>query len=80
MYVPPVFQGKNFNEAFRGGYQRRRNKDRDRIMALDERHAWVAAYSPHLRILLFRRGDLLAFEHLCRVAECEPNIEAEKSD
>lgn len=86
MYVPPVLEEKNFNDAPRDGYQRRRNKDRDRIMALDDRHAFVAPYSPHLRVLLFRRDDLLAFEHLCRLAECEPRpirvptIEAEKSD
>ncbi|VDB83377.1 unnamed protein product [Peniophora sp. CBMAI 1063] len=72
MYVPPVFEEKNFSGAPRDGYQRRKNKDRDRVSALDDRHAFVAPYSPHLRVLLFRRDDLLSFERLCEFAQCEP--------
>ena len=87
MYVPAMLEEKSFNDIPREGYQRGKNKDRDRISSLDDRHAFVAPYSPQLRILLFRRDDLLTFEYLCRVAECEPRplrvpgaIEAQKSD
>ena len=45
---------------------------RDRICALDETHAAVAPYAHHLRIVLFDPDDLLKFEKVCHVAECQP--------
>jgi RNA-dependent RNA polymerase len=61
LFTPPNFEQKTFNRALR-----------DRITALDDAHAVIAPYSHHLRIVLSDNDDLLRFEQVCQVAECEP--------
>ena len=47
-------------------------KTHDRISTLDDAHAAIAPYAHHLRIVLADPDDLLRFEKVCHVAECEP--------
>ncbi|KAI0029218.1 RdRP-domain-containing protein [Vararia minispora EC-137] len=72
LYTPPVFEEKDFNSCSREGIQHHKTRDRGRITALDAAHARVAPYTPHLRVILFRREDLLEFERLCHISQCEP--------
>jgi RNA-dependent RNA polymerase len=72
MIVPPNFEGKNFNDRPREGFQRKRFKDRDRVSQLDEGHGTVAPYAPHLRLVLFDRSDLRKFWELCNIAQVQP--------
>ncbi|KAA1469185.1 RdRP-domain-containing protein [Dentipellis sp. KUC8613] len=72
LVTPPVLEETNFNNREREGFKRHRNKDRDRIPALDEAHARVSPYAHHLRIVLLNSDDIYDFERLCRTAKCEP--------
>ncbi|KAI0029220.1 RdRP-domain-containing protein [Vararia minispora EC-137] len=72
MYVPPTFEEKSFNDRPREGFKRKMFKDRDRVSALDDAHACVAPYSPHLRVVLFDMADCKAFYDLCCIAQLEP--------
>ena len=75
--VPPIFEGKGFNdwEAPRDKrYKSRDNnlKTRDRLLALDDAHSRIAPYAHHLRVVLFELGDLLKFEKICYIVDCQP--------
>ncbi|KAF8260153.1 RNA dependent RNA polymerase-domain-containing protein [Lactarius quietus] len=61
LFTPPNFEKQTFNRA-----------PRDRISTLDDAHAAIAPYAHHLRIVLSDHDDLLRFEKVCQVAECEP--------
>src|ERR1700677_2981863 len=61
LFTPPNFEHKTLDRA-----------RRDRISALDDAHACIAPYAHHLRIVLVDNDDLLRFEQVCHVAECEP--------
>ncbi|VDB94968.1 unnamed protein product [Peniophora sp. CBMAI 1063] len=73
MIVPPDFEMMNFSGATPDGVRRKMFKDRDRVCGLDDAHARVAPYSPHLRLVLFKMGDLDRFYALCRIAQCQPH-------
>ncbi|KAI0064493.1 RdRP-domain-containing protein [Artomyces pyxidatus] len=73
LLTPPVLEEKNFNDRPREGIQRRRNKVRDRISALDDAHARVAPYAHHLRLVLSDSDDIYTFEQLCKMSQCEPH-------
>ncbi|KAH9989051.1 RNA dependent RNA polymerase-domain-containing protein [Russula compacta] len=56
--VPPIFEGKGFNdwEAPRDKRHKNRHnnlKTRDRLLALDDAHSRIAPYAHHLRVVLF---------------------------
>ncbi|KAI0045365.1 RdRP-domain-containing protein [Auriscalpium vulgare] len=72
LLTPPVLEEYNYNNREREGIQRRRNKLRDRITALDDAHASVAPYAHHLRIILLDADDIYKFEQMCKVAHCQP--------
>lgn len=82
MIVPPDFEVMNFSGETPDGISRKMFKDRDRVCGLDDAHERIAPYSPHLRLVLFKMGDLQRFYRLCRIAQCEPrplrmdNVEA----
>ncbi|KAI0263469.1 RNA dependent RNA polymerase-domain-containing protein [Gloeopeniophorella convolvens] len=70
LYTPPHFEQESFN-----GYVRedtKRKKNRARLSALDDGHARVAPFAHHLRVVLAEIDDLLRFEDICRIAQCEP--------
>ena len=73
MRTPPNFQQESYNGRAPEGIQRKgKFKTRDRISAIDPAHARVAPYAHHLRILLADPDDLLKFEKICHIAQCEP--------
>ena len=47
-------------------------KPRERISAIDDAHASIAPYAHHLRLVLADPDDLLQFEKICHIVECEP--------
>ncbi|KAI9446028.1 RdRP-domain-containing protein [Lactarius indigo] len=70
LFVPPNFEKQC--PAPEGVKRKGQYKTRDRISTLDDRHASIAPYAHHLRIVLADPNDLLKFEKVCHVAECEP--------
>lgn len=73
MYTPPNFERESYNNRPPEGIERKgRYKTRDRISAIDDAHANVAEYAHHLRIVLAEQDDLLQFEKICHIAQCEP--------
>lgn len=73
MFTPPNFELESFNDRAPEGVERKgKHKTRDRISTLDDEHAAIAPYAHHLRIVLNEPDDLLKFEKVCHVAECEP--------
>lgn len=73
MFTPPNFERESFNNRVPDGIERKgKYKSRDRISILDDAHAAIAPYAHHLRIVLSDPDDLIKFEKVCHVAECEP--------
>jgi RNA-dependent RNA polymerase len=71
LHVAPIFEQESWTpgDTERNG----RFKTRSRISALDDAHACVAPYAYHLRVLLAGSDDLVKFEMICNVAQCEPH-------
>jgi RNA-dependent RNA polymerase len=64
---------ESYNGRAPEGVERKgRYKTRDRISAINPAHALIAPYAHHLRIVLFDRNDILKFEEICQIAQCEP--------
>ncbi|KAF8267893.1 RdRP-domain-containing protein [Lactarius quietus] len=73
LFTPPNFEKDSFNNRAPEGIERKgKFKTRDRISFLDDAHAAIAPYAHHLRIVLNEPDDLLSFEKVCHVAECQP--------
>ncbi|KAI9446027.1 RdRP-domain-containing protein [Lactarius indigo] len=73
LFVPPNFEKESSdNRAPEGVGRQARFKTRDRICTLDDAHATISPYAHHLRVVLADPDDLLKFEKVCHVAECEP--------
>jgi RNA-dependent RNA polymerase len=73
LFTPPNFEKESFNNRAPEGVERKgKFKTRDRISTLDEAHAAIAPYAHHLRIVLAVPDDLVQFEKVCHVAECQP--------
>ncbi|KAH9985084.1 RNA dependent RNA polymerase-domain-containing protein [Russula vinacea] len=73
LHTPPNFEQESYNGRAPEGIKRKwRFKTRDRISSLDAKHALIAPYAHHLRILLAEPDDLLKFERICHIAQCEP--------
>jgi RNA-dependent RNA polymerase len=73
LYTPPNFEQECYNNRRSGDFERKgKYKTRHRISALDDAHAGIAEYAHHLRILLAKQDDLLQFEKICHIAQCEP--------
>ncbi|KAH8995459.1 RdRP-domain-containing protein [Lactarius akahatsu] len=73
LFAPPNFEMESFNGRAPEGVERKiKSKTRDRICTLDDAHAAIAPYAHHLRVVLADPDDLLKFEKVCHVAECEP--------
>ncbi|KAI0306234.1 RNA dependent RNA polymerase-domain-containing protein [Multifurca ochricompacta] len=73
LYTPPSFEQESYNNRMPEGIQRNgRHKTRDRISALDNSHARIAEYAHHLRVILANHKDLLKFEEICQVVQCQP--------
>ncbi|KAH9018099.1 RdRP-domain-containing protein [Lactarius pseudohatsudake] len=73
LFAPPNFEKESFNNRAPEGVERKgKYKTRDRISTLDDAHASIAPYAHHLRVVLADPDDLLKFEKVCHVAECEP--------
>ena len=71
--TPPNFEQESYNGRAPEGVKRKgKFKTRDRISAIDSEHARIAPYAHHLRILLADPEDLIQFEKICHVAQCEP--------
>ncbi|KAA1469188.1 RdRP-domain-containing protein [Dentipellis sp. KUC8613] len=68
LLIPPTFEEKNFNDRPREGVERRKNKDRDRISALDHEHERITPYAYQLRVTLLNLDDLEQFESFCGIA------------
>jgi RNA-dependent RNA polymerase len=68
---PPIFEEFNFNRELRHDWADH-DKFRRRVAALNERHAAIAPYAHHLRILLFNepgeQDPLDSFIQFCRTA------------
>ena len=73
MFTPPNFEQESYNNRAPEGIERKgKYKTRDRISALDDAHALIAPYAHHLRIVLANPGDLVEFEEICHLTQCEP--------
>ena len=77
LHTPPTFEQESYNNRpsareSEGIEPKKKQKTRDRISAIDEAHASIAPYAHHLRIILADKGDLLEFEKICQIVECEP--------
>ena len=73
LFTPPNFEKESFNNRAPEGVERKgKFKTRDRISTLDDAHAAIAPYAHQLRIVLAVPDDLIQFEKVCHVAECEP--------
>ncbi|KAI0253552.1 RdRP-domain-containing protein [Lactifluus subvellereus] len=73
LFTPPNFeQGSYDNRAPEGIKRKGKYKTRDRISALDDAHALIAPYAHHLRVILANPEDLLEFEKICHLVQCEP--------
>jgi RNA-dependent RNA polymerase len=76
LFTPPKFERKISNNRDRAlGVKRKgKYKTHDRISTLDDAHPAIssAPYAHHLRLVLADPDDLLRFEKVCHVAECEP--------
>jgi RNA-dependent RNA polymerase len=73
LHVPPNFEQEGYNNRRPGDFERKgKYKTRDRISAIDDAHAGIAEYAHHLRIVLAEQDDLLQFEKICHIAQCEP--------
>ncbi|KAI9446025.1 RdRP-domain-containing protein [Lactarius indigo] len=73
LFAPPNFEQESFNNRAPEGVERKgKFKTRDRISTLNDAHASIAPYAHHLRIVLADPDDLLKFEKVCHIAECEP--------
>jgi RNA-dependent RNA polymerase len=71
--TPPNFEQESYNNRVPEGIVRKgRFKTRDRISAIDDGHASIAPYAHHLRVVLSNPDDLLEFEKICHIAQCEP--------
>ncbi|KAI9428733.1 RdRP-domain-containing protein [Lactarius indigo] len=70
LFVPPNFEKEC--PSSEGVKRKSQYKTRDRISTLDDGHASVSPYAHHLRVILADPNDLLKFEKVCHVAECEP--------
>ena len=76
MIVPPDFEMMNFSGETPDDIQRKMFKDRDRVCGLDDAHARVAPFSPHLRLVLFKMNDLNKFYRLCKIAQCRYRVQS----
>ena len=73
MFTPPNFEQESYNNRAPEGIKRKgKYKTRDRISALDDAHALIAPYAHHLRIVLVNPEDLVEFEKICYLTQCEP--------
>ena len=73
LFTPPNFERESFNNRAPEGVERKgKFKTRDRISTLDDAHAAIAPYAHHLRVVLAVPDDLVEFEKVCYVAECQP--------
>ena len=77
LYTPPTFEQESYNNwpsarESEGIESKKKHKTRDRISAIDEAHASIAPYAHHLRLILADQDDLLKFEKICHIVECEP--------
>ena len=73
LHTPPNFEQESYNGRAPNGVERKeQRKTRDRIHAIDEAHALIAPYAHHLRVVLAEKDDLLLFEKVCYIAECQP--------
>lgn len=71
--VPPSFEQESYNNRAPEGIQRRgRHKTRDRISSLDGPHAFIAPYAFQLRVIVRERAELLKFEEICKLVQCQP--------
>ena len=71
LHTAPNFEQESYNGRAPEGVERN-GKTRDRISAIDAAHARIAPYAHHLRISLADPEDLLEFERICHIAQCEP--------
>ncbi|KAI0253555.1 RdRP-domain-containing protein [Lactifluus subvellereus] len=73
LFNPPNFEQESYNNRAPEGIKRKgKYKTRDRISALDDAHAVIAPYAHHLRVILANPEDLLEFEKICHLVQCEP--------
>ena len=73
LHTAPNFEQESYNGRAPEGVEREGGlRTRDRISAIDATHARIAPYAHHLRISLADPKDLLEFERICHIAQCEP--------
>jgi RNA-dependent RNA polymerase len=73
LHTAPNFERESYNGRAPEGVEREGGfRTRDRISAIDATHARIAPYAHHLRISLAYPDDLLEFERICHIAQCEP--------
>ena len=73
LHTAPNFEQESYNGWAPEGVEREGGlRTRDRISAIDATHARIAPYAHHLRISLADPKDLLEFERICHIAQCEP--------
>jgi RNA-dependent RNA polymerase len=73
LHTPPNFEQESYNYRAPEGIERKgKFKTRDRICALDDAHARIAPFSHHLRVVLADPEDLVKFEKICILVQCEP--------
>lgn len=73
LYTPPTFEQESHNNNVPEGVEHKgRYKTRHRICTIDHAHANIAEYAHHLRIVLLEQDDLLHFEKICHIMQCEP--------
>jgi RNA-dependent RNA polymerase len=73
LFTPPSFEQEIYNNRVPEGIMcKGKYKTHDRIHALDYLHATITPYAHHLRILLVDPDDLLKFEKICHMVQCEP--------
>jgi RNA-dependent RNA polymerase len=73
LHTPPIFEQESFNNRVPEGVKRKgKYSTRDRISAIDDGHRSIADYAHHLRIVLAEQDDLLRFEKICHLVQCEP--------
>ena len=81
--TPPVFLKEDIYRPEDRDYE---SKYRERVCAMNDRHAAIAPYAHHLRIVLFDDGDgyngdvLDRFSHFCRTAGLYPPVRGVEID
>ena len=69
LHTPPSFEQETYKQRTK---RKGKYKARELISAIDDTHANIAPYAHHLRLVLADPDDLLQFEKICHIVECEP--------